>query len=352
MLPYWLLFSFFAIASIFAREDPRRDKAAGFLWIAWLVLVLMVGLRWQVGPDWFAYQNWWNMAAGRSLERFLEIAGADPGYYALTWIFQRLGLPFWALNLFIGGIFAYGLVQFSRMQVNPWLAIAIAVPYLVIVVAMSGVRQATAIGFVFLALLAYHRQNGWKFLLFIGLAAGFHASAILVLPLAGLSFTRNRFQATVLVLVLLVGAYYQLSSTFVRYSDQYLSRLVVQSSGVLYRLGMGAFPAVIFLAFRNRFKGPAHELILWRNMSIAAIGSLVIFFLVASTTALDRLVLYFFPLQIYVLSWFPWTFRDRAARFIVTLMILAYLGLQLFIFLNFAVNRGPYLPYRMLPFAS
>ena len=352
MLPYWLLFSFFAIASLFARHDPRQDKPLGPLWLAWFVLALMVGLRWQVGPDWFAYQGWWELAGRKSLERLLAIAGSDPGYYTLTWVLQQLGLPFWALNLVLGGIFAYGLVQFARMQVNPWLGIAIAIPYLVIVVAMSGVRQATAIGLVFLALVAYHHQNGWKFLFFIGLAASFHASAILVLPLAGLSFTRNRFQAGLLVAVFVAFAYYQLTSTFVRYSDQYLSRLVIQSSGVLYRLGMGALPAVIFLAFRTRFRAPSHELILWRNMSIAAILGLAVFFAVASTTALDRLVLYFFPLQIYVLSWFPATFRDRAARFVITFLILAYLGLQLFIFLNYAFNKDPYLPYRMLPFAG
>jgi hypothetical protein len=352
MLPYWLLFGFFAIASLFARQDPRQDKALGALWLAWLILVLMVGLRWQVGPDWFAYQGWWDLAGRKSLERLLAIAGSDPGYYGLTWVLQQLGLPFWALNLVLGGIFAYGLVQFARMQVNPWLGIAVAIPYLVIVVAMSGVRQATAIGFVFLALVAYNRQHGWKFLLVIGLAASFHASAILVLPLAGLSFTRNRFQAGLLVAVFVAVAYYQLTSTFVRYSDQYLSRLVIQSSGVLYRLGMGALPAVIFLAFRKRFWALPHELILWRNMSIAAVLALAVFFAVASTTALDRLVLYFFPLQIYVLSWFPSLFRDRAVRFVTTFLILAYLALQLFIFLNYAFNKDPYLPYRMLPFAG
>jgi hypothetical protein len=352
MLPYWLLFGFFAVASLFAREEARRGKPLGVLWFAWLILALMIGLRWQVGPDWFAYQNWWNRASVFQFDRFLEIAGADPGYYALTWAFQRGGLTFWALNLVIAGIFAYGLVKFARSQINPWLAIAVAVPYLVIVVAMSGVRQATAIGFVFLALVAYQRQEGWKFLLYIGLAASFHASAILVLPLAGLSFTRNRFQAAILMAILVIGAYYQLNSTFIRYSDQYLSRSNVQSAGILFRLGMGALPAVIYLAIRNRFIAPPKELILWRNMSLAAIGSFAIFLFLSSTTALDRLVLYLFPLQIYVLSWLPSIFRDPPVRFIITFVILTYLALQLFVFLNFAVNKGPYLPYRMLPFAS
>lgn len=352
MVPYWLLFGFFAIASLLAREDSRRDKPLRLLWLALVILVLMIGLRWQVGPDWFGYQGWWDLAAIRPLDRFLKVSGADPGYYALTWEFQRLGLTFWLLNLVVGGIFTYGLVQFARSQINPWLAIAIAVPYLVIVVAMSGVRQATAIGFVFLALLAFQRQNGWKFLLWLGLAASFHASAILVLPLAGLSFTRNRLQAVVLMVILVAGAYTELNSTFTRYSDQYMSGSGVQSSGVLFRLGMGVLPAMIFLAFRKHFPAQPHELLLWQNMSIAAIASFAVYFNVVSTTALDRLVIYLFPLQIYVLSWFPSAFRDPGARLIITLVILIYLALQLFIFLNFGANKDAYLPYRMLPFAT
>jgi len=65
-----------------------------------------------------------------------------------------------------------------------------------------------------------------------------------------------------------------------------------------------------------------------------------------STTALDRVSLYLFPLQIYVLSALPFVLGGRGGTRVVTIAILSYLALQLFLFLNYGVNKDPYIPYR------
>jgi EpsG-like putative glucosyltransferase len=346
MFPYWLLFGLFALGGLFSMVDPRRDKPLGLLAFAWVVLVLMIGLRWHVGADWPAYQLSWKEAGSRSIGAFLAHYERDALFYSLMWGFRAASLPYWSFNLLMAAIFATGLVDFARRQANPWLGIAVAVPYLVIVVAMSGVRQATAIGFVFLALVALQRREAIRFLIYMALAAAFHASAILVLPLAGLSFARTRLQASLLILILLVGAYYMLSLTFSGYSERYLSASVIRSSGTLVRIGMNVIPALIFLGFRKRFPIDDHEALLWRNMSIASLASLALLYFVASTTAVDRLVLYFFPLQIFVFGWVPWLVKKPAERFILVMLLLIYLALQLFIFLQFGVNSRGYLPYR------
>jgi hypothetical protein len=345
MLPYWLLFAFFAVASLFARERSDRDAPRSVLIIAWLILALMIGLRWEVGPDWAGYINSWEIAGYKSVDGYLRAVPADPVFYMLMYGFRQFGASFWLFNLVVAGIFATGLMAFARKQANPWLAIAIAVPYLVIVVAMSGVRQATAIGFVFLALLAFQRREGRKFLVWMALAASCHASAILVLPLAGLSFARNRFQSIVLMLIAALAAYYLLSPTFSIYSERYFSK-VVQSSGTLFRIGMSIVPALIYLFFSKRFPEMPHERSLWRNFSIAALLTLPLYLIVPSSTALDRLVLYLFPLQIRVLSWVPSI--ARGAKGLMTFAILAYLAAQVFVFLSYAVNRDAYLPYRTI----
>lgn len=109
---------------------------------------------------------------------------------------------------------------------------------------------------------------------------------------------------------------------------------------------MNVIPALIFLGFRKRFPIDDHEALLWRNMSIASLASLALLYFVASTTAVDRLVLYFFPLQIFVFGWVPWLVKKPAERFILVMLLLIYLALQLFIFLQFGVNSRGYLPYR------
>ena len=72
----------------------------------------------------------------------------------LNWFAGQNELGIWFVNTICGGIFSYGLIAFARSQPRPWLALAVAVPYLIIVVAMGYTRQAAAIGFVMLGLSA------------------------------------------------------------------------------------------------------------------------------------------------------------------------------------------------------
>jgi hypothetical protein len=346
MYPYWLFFSFFALGSILSKEQPRDRRPLLGLLIAWLVITLMIGLRWEIGPDWFSYVNWWHRAGTVSLASLLNRSGADPGFYAFLWVFHRVVDQFWIFSLLMAGIFAAGLVAFARTQTNPWLAIAVAVPYLVVVIGMSGVRQATAIAFVFLALCGFLRQQARKFVGWMLLAASCHASAIFVLPLAGLSFARNRFQAFMLLLITAIVAYYLVRETFGLYSERYFSR-TMQSSGTLFRIVMSVIPAVIYVTLNKHFPEPPHERSLWRNFSIAAFLTLPLYFLVPSSTALDRLILYLFPLQIHVLSELR-SIRGGRAGYVVTLSVLVYLAAQLFIFLTYGTNNDPYLPYRTI----
>ena len=44
--------------------------------------------------------------------------------------------------------FTYGLFRICRQQPNPWLALVVATPFLIIVVGMGYTRQAAAMGFL------------------------------------------------------------------------------------------------------------------------------------------------------------------------------------------------------------
>jgi hypothetical protein len=55
-------------------------------------------------------------------------------------------------------------VSFCRTQPRPWLALTLAFPYLVVVVAMGYTRQGVAIGLEMLALLALERDRLLPFL--------------------------------------------------------------------------------------------------------------------------------------------------------------------------------------------
>jgi hypothetical protein len=362
MFPYWLLFAIFMIGA-FVYEPRTRVQAAGagraqqqrsfspIFWLAGLYVALMVGLRYEVGVDWGNYV--------RIYERELPWQGltavaarGDPLFYYPMWWFTSSGVEIWAFFLLCAVVFTIGLFAFAREQPNPWLAVLVAIPFLIIVIAMSGVRQATAIGFVFLALVGFSRKSAVRFLFWTACAAGCHASAIVLLPLAGLSFSRNRFQAAVLIGVITLVGFFVLRANFESYAEDYITR-ELDSSGAIYRVMMSVIPAVMFLRMGKKFELEPHMRTLWRNFSLLAVASLALLPLVPSSTVIDRLLLYIYPLQMFVLSAFPYaTARKPSERTFIVIGIVAYLGAILYVFMSFGVNREPYIPYRFWPLAE
>ena len=346
MLAYWLLFGFFALGAMLAQPGLRPGRPMGVMAFGALLLIVMIGLRDRVGVDWVNYLRAWQLAGPTSLGAFLDFGSGDPVFYTILWSLRQLEWPFWSFNLIFSIPFVWGLVQFSRKQPNPWLAIAIAVPYLVIVIAMSTTRQATAIGFVFMALVAFGQGNKFGFLIYVLIASLFHSSAVVVLPFAGLSLAKNRFQSAVLILMTGIAAYFTFGSTFGEYTRDYFGKYSVTSSGTIYRILMNIVPAGIYLWAMHRMPLSERERILWRNFSLLAFVSVPLLYFIQSSTALDRLLLYAFPLQIMMLSWIPYFFKGRVQQIGIILIVLSYLGLQQFVFFNYALNAYAHIPYR------
>jgi hypothetical protein len=347
MIPYWILFSIFAVgAFVYDPSAQRARQAAPMFFVAGIFVALMIGLRYRVGVDWTNYvriyqELWW--------QDFDEMfARGDPLFYIPMWQFAKAEFQIWAFFLLCAVVFTAGLFAFAKRQPNPWLAVLVAVPFLIIAVAMSGVRQATAIGFFFFALVALADRSAARFLGWMLCAGACHGSAILMAPLAGLSFTRNRIQSAFLMLLMAVVAYFTLRTPFENYSQDYLQG-TLESAGAVYRLGMNAIPAVLFLIYMKKFRLAEPERVFWRNMSLLALVSLPLLSFISST-ALDRIGLYIFPLQLFVLSALPSMLSSaETRRFLVMFLIVFYLFAIQFVFLNYAINRDPYVPYRFWP---
>jgi hypothetical protein len=346
VLPYWILFSIFAFGSLeYRRRGLIGSQSTPFLWVAGVLIALMVGLRYQVGGDWINYEDIYR--SFRYADLADSITQSDPGYSILNWIGQRLGYGIWFVNLICGIVFAWGLVRFARRQPNPWLAILVGVPYLIIVVAMGYTRQGVALGLILAGLAVLDRSSVVRFSVYVLLAVAFHKSAIVVLPLVAMAATRNRLITSGLFVVLAAMLYYffvaeSIDTLMVNYIEAEYS-----SSGAAVRILMNIPPAVLFLLFQKRFALDIQQRALWRNFSIAAFGSLALFLYIESSTVVDRLSLYLIPLQLFVWSRLPEAFPDkRRANMQLVLVAIAYSAAVQFTWLNFATNADYWLPYR------
>lgn len=346
MLVYWLIFLVLAAGALMARSNLNERSLPLFVAVASVPTILMIGLRWEVGPDWPAYTDIYQYTSNFSLGR--SLAHADPGYFATMWLLHQFDAPFSALNLVCGLVFVAGLTAFARRQPNPWLAFLVAFPYLVIVVAMSGNRQSMALGIMFFALNVFERERLVKFAALILLAGTFHGSVLLVLPFGLLSYSRNGLMSVALLLLAGALAYYLSRDAFAIYANRY-AQVRIQSTGVAYRLAMNGLAAGIFLSYQRRFSFEEHQAKLWRNMSLATLALVPLLLVIPSSTAIDRFLLYLFPLQFVILSRVPSALaQDARSNSQLTFMVVAYAALVQAVFLVFGKFAQAYIPYQTI----
>ena len=346
MLTYWLMFFLPAWASIAAPGKPRPPgKRLELSWfLAGLFLTVLVGLRHEVGGDWFNYEAIYLSIVGAPLSELLE--KGDPGYQLLNWISSQVEGGTYLVNLVAGLLFSIGVVAFCRQQPRPWLALAVAVPYLIIVVGMGYSRQAIALGLALLGLVGLSKNSILQFVLFVALAATFHKSAVLLVPLAVLATSSNRLWTGLWVGISFAVLYYLLLADSVDGLVTNYLNARYQSEGAAVRIAMNALPAMILLLFRKKFVWLPAERNLWLSMSVLALASVAWLLVSSSSAAVDRVALYLIPLQLFVFARLPDVLgRGRSIRMWV-IAVVAYYAAVLLVWLNFATHAFAWVPYQ------
>ena len=355
MWPYWILFlipTFWAVS----RLEPTTYVPLSLTVARWpqewrfifIFLVLMIGLRHEVGGDWTTYVV---MLDSYNDTTTVEKFGfQDPAFVLLNKLTTLLGTGVYLLNLISAIFFSWGLVIFCRAQSRPWLALVVAVPYLITVVAMGYTRQGVAIGLSMVAMVALGHGNTLRFILWIGFAALFHKSAIILIPLAILASTKRRLFTLVWAAVAGCTLYVLLLQEAASFLAEGYIQSQYQSSGAVIRVVMNAFPGALFLIFRRQFKLTQELLSFWTWMAWIALLFIVVLQLSPSSTAVDRVALYWIPLQLFVLSRLPNALGKsdgKNAGWVYS--VVAYSATVYFVWLLYADTAFAWLPYQFYP---
>ena len=355
MWPYWLMFITFASLAVAGREHRPNQRTglrstrfnAGAMFI-WFVLVIMIGLRFEVGGDWGNYASTFRSETrGWPLEAVFQRSRYEPGYVLVSHLSDLAGMDIYGVNVVCAMIFATGLLSFCRTLPYPELAIATATPYLIIVVAMGYTRQSAALGFEMLGLVALARKSFVWFIIWAMLGAAFHKSAVLLVPFVALMNARSRIWAMVWGGGASVAGYITLLGP--DKADKLVKGYVgsgMSSSGALLRLLMNAVPALLLLVWRRRFTYNPGDEKLWFWMAIISLCLVVGAVATPASTAIDRIGLYLLPIQLFVFSNLPIVLGKRlGGAQPVILGVLCYYALVQFVWLNFADNAWAWVPY-------
>lgn len=345
MLPYWLLF-LLPVFGAFSRIRLNHQSQM-LIWLAiWLVFSLVVGLRHEVGGDWMTY--FWHFEHRSDWSFGRAVNAGDPGYYAINWLVAQFGGSIYWVNLICAAAMMAGVVAFCRNQPAPWVALAVAVPYLIIVVGMGYTRQAAALGLLMLGLVALSKERLVLFVFWVMLAATFHKSAVLMLPVAALASAGSRLWSMFWVgLISLLGGYLFVFDSAETLWTNYVEA-DYQSQGGLIRVLMNSLPAVLFLLLHKRLQLSLAQTRLWWWMSVFALVCIPL--VVLSSTATDRVALYLIPLQLFVFSRLYFLSAKPNVKAFIVLAVLGYYAAVQAVWLIFAGHSFAWLPYQMLWF--
>ena len=352
MALYWLLLLVPCLAA-FGRPLGAGVEQAEQPWglkfqLYFMMLVLVVGWRYEVGGDWNNYLQMLDDALQQSFAVAMSQTG-ETAYKALTWFSAHSGTGIYGVNLMCALVFVYGLMVFCQNSPRPWLSLAVAVPYLVIVVAMGYTRQGVAIGIIMLGLVALDKGSKAKFVAWVILAALFHKTALILIPLAifagrksWVSIAGVLFTAVLMFYLLLAEYVDSLIAGYI--TDQYAS------SGAAIRIAMNAMPAAVFLVFRRRFNLTDANRIFWTWMSMCGLAFIGLLAVSPSSTAVDRVALYWIPMQLYVWSRWPTAMaQSHKAQLPWVAGILLYSVVVQFVWLYYADYSWAWLPYQFYP---
>lgn len=342
MFIYWLMFF---IPAFVVLIGPLRDRDTPWIiFIISLFYILIVGLRFEVGCDWFNYLRHFRHAEYLTNYTNWQYASKDIGYAFLNIFSANVGGSVVLVNFISATICMTGLSAFARRQPEPLLVYVVAVPYIVIVLFQGYTRQAVAFGFELFALVVLEQSKHIRFVMYVLFAAAFHKTAVVLMPLAALASAKNRLWTYFWAGVTSIFAYiFFLEDQQAALWDTYVVQSM-ESSGAGIRVAMNVVPSVLFLILHNRFSFKSQsEKKLWFSISILSIACIPVVFI--SSTAVDRFALYLMPLQLYVFSRLPLVF-PKYRKTVILAVVVFFFSVQ-FVWLNYASHSFCWFPYEM-----
>lgn len=341
------IFTFLVITFLtFIHYQFNFSKKASFFWksLIFIILLIFIGLRYEVGGDWFAYLKWYENIRSRGLSFSLEsIILSDWGYNFLNWLSSKLQTGIYGVNTICAIIFLSALFSFLNHLGNDkdfYLGLLISYPYLIMVVANGYTRQSVAVGLVFLGYVQLLNEKALRAIVLQILAFLFHKTSAI-----GFVVFLFRKQSIKLIVPLsfafiLFGTYFE--KLFLRYYTFYMESGMISEGGTI-RAFMNILPALLLIVFYSEYKKQYKDGHFWFAFSIIVLllGSLSIF----KFTFADRLLLYFSVIQMLVLVRLNHLFKDIEWKAILFLVVIFTYTAAMFVWLLFAVHAPSWIPY-------
>jgi len=331
---------------VFSIFFKRKISKSIVIFFIFLFFILFIGLRYRVGGDWGAYLSHYQDITFDNI--LLQLFMWDPAYVLVEYISKFLGFDIWGVNSICAIIFLWGFLYFIKsFNLKLSYSFLIAYPYLIMVVVNGYTRQGVAIGLVMAFFALLYQEKLIKSLWILLLATLFHKTAIISGII--LVFYKRRFDLKNMIIVLLfaimsIGIYIIFYSRFEIFMRVYFEQQM-QSSGGIIRILVNVLATILLFVFAKRWKFIYNDYDLWKIAGYFSFAMLFVAIYFKATTVADRLLLYFYPLQIVVFQRVLFLIKDKSLKYFYFYNLILLYGGILIVWLLFATHRFSWIPY-------
>lgn len=288
-----------------------------------LGLFLFSAFRFEVGCDWIGYY-WQYFQAESGFARAAESLD-EPLWWGVLNQIKANDLPYPVANVISSAIFFIGIHVLARRQPDKLAFLVLLFPILIINMPMSAIRQGAAIGLICIAFTSFLDRRPFWFAAWVLIAAGFHTSAAVFLPLAPIAtgaYTRARILLSLALAV--PGVLYLLTSAGA--AEMAVERYVesnIEAFGAPFRVAFLALSGAYFLVFlRRRWARQFPQDFGLVDLCAMGMVALVVLLPVSSVIA-DRLGYFFVPIQAVIFARIPYFAFDRSRGLHIALPYIA-----------------------------
>ena len=321
-----------------------------YVWIfSIFFLSIFIGLRFKIGGDWDIYKNFFLHFNDKNNElNFSDYLNHGVIFVFINKIAYYLGIQFVGVNLLLALIFMHSLSNFIKDSDNRWLALAISVPIIILILAMGYMRQGLA--FAFSLYLIKNLENKKLSLAYIYLIFAIlsHKSAIIlsIFILFYVIYYRKYFQ---LVALILIPTFFALL-----FFDKFSHLFYFYVGSGQHMLALGSVPrslllvivAALFFILKNKYLDMTnYQFFFYKWMSYLII--IMFPFAVIASVATDRMLLYLYSLKLALISFAK--LKNVKINIIIFILVSIYF-FYLLVWSFYGVNSLSWLPYNFLDF--
>lgn len=341
MFPYLAMLS---LPTGLALISPAKRRF--LLWSVALLYFLMIGFRFRVGMDW---NNYISIYESKRLFGLLDfVFSREPGYGVLMWISMHVGGGMMLVDAISALVFCWGFFAVAKRCGEPWIAVAIATPLLVVAFAMSAVRQAIAAGIIFYLIAHWERYRTSMRMLLVLLASLFHFSSVFIMLFVSLGSNAStivKYAGALVIAALTIVLIAWAPDAAEAYSRLYVgSRQKIGAPGAIFQVAPLAAAGLIYLINRKAWIAVGADNPLYRNMAWASL--IAVPTILVSSVGAYRFALYFWPMAMKVYGDIALFIQGPTGRLFYRLCIVTASFALLIGWLILGNNSFAWLPYK------